>query len=113
MRVSRRCSSVARVAAQPADQDVRRRGSGAAAALAVVDPALESIEHGGERGVVLGAAVPHARDVVDGQQVAPAALLGLAALSLSLGVTYWLVRDKEEGRRGKKGERTPFSSGPA
>ena len=39
-------------------------------------------------------------------------LLGLAALALSLGVTYWLVRDKDEGRRTRKDERAASRSGP-
>jgi uncharacterized membrane protein (DUF373 family) len=45
--------------------------------------------------------------VADLFEVSPATLLGLAALSLSLGVTYWLVRDG----RGRKEESAPPSSG--
>ena len=45
-------------------------------------------------------------------EIAPAELLGLAALSLSLGVTYWLVRDTDEGRRRRKDGRAPSASGP-
>ena len=40
--------------------------------------------------------------VADLFEIAPAELLGLAALSLSLGVTYWLVRDTDEVRRRRK-----------
>ena len=43
--------------------------------------------------------------VVDLFEIAPAALLGLAALSLSLGVTYWLVRDRDKGWRTRRDER--------
>jgi uncharacterized membrane protein (DUF373 family) len=50
--------------------------------------------------------------VVDLFEIAPAALLALAALSLSLGVTYWLVRDRDERRRAKKDERATSWSGP-
>jgi len=32
--------------------------------------------------------------------------------ALCAGVAYWLVRDKDDGRRGRKDERTPFRSGP-
>src|SRR5437588_2310119 len=50
--------------------------------------------------------------VADLFEIAPAELLGLAALSLSLGVTYWLVRDTDEGRRRRKDGRAPSPSGP-
>ena len=50
--------------------------------------------------------------VADLFEIAPAELLGLAALSLSLGVTYWLVRDTDEGRRRRKDGRAPSASGP-
>jgi len=64
--------------------------------------------------VILIALLALARKIIvaDLFEIAPAALLGLAALSLSLGVTYWLVRDKDEGRRGRKDERAPSRSGP-
>src|SRR6266850_3056546 len=32
--------------------------------------------------------------------------------ALCAGVAYWLVRDKDDARRGRKDERTPFRSGP-
>jgi uncharacterized membrane protein (DUF373 family) len=51
--------------------------------------------------------------VVELFELTPAALLGLAALSLSLGITYWLVRDKDGGWRGRKREPPPFRPGPA
>jgi len=50
--------------------------------------------------------------VADLFEIPPAALLGLAALALSLGVTYWLVRDKEEVRRARKDEPAPSRPGP-
>jgi uncharacterized membrane protein (DUF373 family) len=50
--------------------------------------------------------------VADLFEIAPAELLGLAALSQSLGVTYWLVRDTDEGRRRRKDGRAPSPSGP-
>src|SRR6267378_1761945 len=64
--------------------------------------------------VILIALLALARKIIvaDLFEIAPAALLGLAALALSLGVTYWLVRDKDDARRGRKDERTPFRSGP-
>ena len=52
--------------------------------------------------------------VADLFEIPPATLLGLAALSLALGVTYWLVRDKGEGWRPRKeGSVLPPSSGQA
>jgi uncharacterized membrane protein (DUF373 family) len=48
--------------------------------------------------------------VADLFEISPATLLGLAALSLALGVTYWLVRDKD-ARRGRKEESARPSSG--
>ena len=45
--------------------------------------------------------------VVDLFEIAPAALLGLAALSLSLGVTYWLVSERDKGQRTRRDERSP------
>ncbi len=64
--------------------------------------------------VILIALLALARKIIvaDLFEIAPATLLGLAALTLSLGVTYWLVRDKDDARRGRKDERTPFRSGP-
>ena len=64
--------------------------------------------------VILIALLALARKIIvaDLFEIAPTTLLGLAALSLSLGVTYWLVRDKDEGRRGRKDERAPSRSGP-
>ena len=63
--------------------------------------------------VILIALLALARKIIvaDLFEIAPAALLGLAALSLSLGVTYWLVRDKDE-RRPRKDERASSRSGP-
>ena len=62
--------------------------------------------------VILIALLALARKIIvaDLFEIAPAALLGLAALSLSLGVTYWLVRDKDDARRGRKDERAPSRS---
>jgi hypothetical protein len=62
--------------------------------------------------VILIALLALARKIIvaDLFEIAPAALLGLAALALSLGVTYWLVRDSDEGRRGRKDERAPSRS---
>jgi len=59
--------------------------------------------------VILIALLALARKIIvaDLFEIPPAALLGLAALALSLGVTYWLVRDKDEGRRGRKDESRP------
>jgi len=45
--------------------------------------------------------------VVDLFEIAPAALLGIAALALSLGVTYWLVGDRDRGRRKRKTKVSP------
>jgi uncharacterized membrane protein (DUF373 family) len=63
--------------------------------------------------VILIALLALARKIIvaDLFEIGPAALLGLAALSLSLGVTYWLVRDKDEGRP-RKDERASSRSGP-
>jgi uncharacterized membrane protein (DUF373 family) len=59
--------------------------------------------------VILIALLALARKIIvaDLFEIAPAALLGLAALSLSLGVTYWLVRDKHLVRRRRKAENLP------
>ena len=64
--------------------------------------------------VILIALLALARKIIvaDLFEIAPAELLGLAALSLSLGVTYWLVRDTDEGRRRRKDGRAPSPSGP-
>jgi len=64
--------------------------------------------------VILIALLALARKIIvaDLFEIAPAELLGLAALSLSLGVTYWLVRDTDEGRRRRKDGRAPSASGP-
>ena len=64
--------------------------------------------------VILIALLALARKIIvaDLFEIAPAELLGLAALSLSLGVTYWLVRDTDESRRRRKDERTPSPSRP-
>ena len=61
--------------------------------------------------VILIALLALARKIIVAD-LAPAELLGLAALSLSLGVTYWLVRDTDESRRRRKDERTPSPSRP-
>ena len=45
--------------------------------------------------------------VTDLFEIPPVTILGLAALALSLGVTYWLVRDKEDVPRGRKDGRAP------
>jgi uncharacterized membrane protein (DUF373 family) len=57
--------------------------------------------------VILIALLALARKIIvaDLFEIAPAALLGLAALSLSLGVTYWLVRDRIGGRQTRRDER--------
>ncbi len=64
--------------------------------------------------VILIALLALARKIIvaDLFEIAPAELLGLAALSLSLGVTYWLVRDTDEGRRRRKDGPAPSPSGP-
>ena len=64
--------------------------------------------------VILIALLALARKIIvaDLFEIAPGTLLGLAALALSLGVTYWLVGDKDEGRRGRKDERAPSRPGP-
>src|SRR5712671_6365943 len=64
--------------------------------------------------VILIALLALARKIIvaDLFEIAPAALLGLAALALSLGVTYWLVRDKEDVPRGRKDEPAPSRPGP-
>jgi uncharacterized membrane protein (DUF373 family) len=64
--------------------------------------------------VILIALLALARKIIvaDLFEIPPVTLLGLAALSLSLGVTYWLVRDKDEGWRVRKDERPPSRSGP-
>ena len=64
--------------------------------------------------VILIALLALARKIIvaDLFEIAPAELLGLAALSLSLGVTYWLVRDTDEGRRRRKDGRALSASGP-
>jgi len=64
--------------------------------------------------VILIALLALARKIIvaDLFEIAPAELLGLAALSLSLGVTYWLVRDTDESRRRRKDERTPAPPRP-
>jgi uncharacterized membrane protein (DUF373 family) len=64
--------------------------------------------------VILIALLALARKIIvaDLFEIAPAALLGLAALSLSLGVTYWLIRDKDDGRRERKDEPAPSRAGP-
>ena len=64
--------------------------------------------------VILIALLALARKIIvaDLFEIAPATLLGLAALALSLGVTYWLVRDKDDGPRARKDERAPSRSGP-
>src|SRR2546421_6247339 len=56
--------------------------------------------------VILIALLALARKIIvaDPFEISPAELLGLAALSLSLGVTYWLVRQPDEGRRRRKDE---------
>ena len=56
--------------------------------------------------VILIALLALARKIIvaDLFEVPPATLLGLGVLTLSLGVTYWLVREKEEGRRATKDE---------
>ena len=61
--------------------------------------------------VILIALLALARKIIVAD-LAPAELLGLAALSLSLGVTYWLVRDTDESRRRRKDERTPAPPRP-
>ena len=63
--------------------------------------------------VILIALLALARKIIvaDLFAIAPAELFGLAALSLSLGVTYWLVRDKDESRP-RKVERASSRSGP-
>ena len=65
--------------------------------------------------VILIALLALARKIIvaDLFEISPPTLLGLAALALSLGVTYWLVRDKDDGRRGRKEESAPPSSSPA
>ena len=64
--------------------------------------------------VILIALLALARKIIvaDLFEIAPATLLGLAALALSLGVTYWLVRDKDDARRARKDERAPSRSDP-
>src|SRR5439155_16415863 len=36
--------------------------------------------------------------ILDLHEVGPAEMLGLAAVALALGVTYWLIRDRDEQR---------------
>jgi len=36
--------------------------------------------------------------ILDLHEVGPAEMLGLAAVALALGVTYWLIRDRDEPR---------------
>src|SRR5882672_4916541 len=36
--------------------------------------------------------------VLDLHEVGPAEMLGLAAVALALGITYWLIRDRDEPR---------------
>jgi len=64
--------------------------------------------------VILIALLALARKIIvaDLFEIAPAALLGLAALSFSLGVTYWLVRDKEAGGRKRKAGNLPSEPPP-
>jgi uncharacterized membrane protein (DUF373 family) len=45
--------------------------------------------------------------VVDFYAVTPASLAALSALLISLGVTYWLVRDREDRLPGLRSNRTP------
>jgi len=80
--------------------------------LRYVAPGTRGIIHA--RIVILIALLALARKIIvaDLFEIAPAELLGLAALSLSLGVTYWLVRDSDEGRRRRKDGRAPSPSGP-
>ena len=56
--------------------------------------------------VILIALLALARKIIvaDLFEISSSTLLGLAALSLALGVTYWLVREKDLGQRGKKDE---------
>ena len=63
--------------------------------------------------VILIALLALARKIIvaDLFEISPAELLGVAALSLSLGVTYWLVRDRDDGQRGRKDERAPSRPG--
>ena len=75
-------------------------------------PGARGIIHA--RIVILIALLALARKIIvaDLFEIAPAALFGLAALSLSLGLTYWLIRDKDAGRRERKDEPAPSRAGP-
>jgi uncharacterized membrane protein (DUF373 family) len=45
--------------------------------------------------------------VVDFYAVSPSSLAALAALLLVLGVTYWLIRERDDRRRPRGSERSP------
>src|ERR1700694_4553318 len=43
--------------------------------------------------------------VLDLHEVGPAEMLGLAAVALALGITYWLIRERDERRGTTPGPR--------
>jgi uncharacterized membrane protein (DUF373 family) len=102
-------------ALNPLDHAVFQRVFGAIMTLLIALEFNHSLRYVGPHGrgiiqarvVILIALLALARKIIvaDLFDASPASVAALAALSLSLGVSYWLVRERDDDRRGAGDER--------